>query len=69
MWHGFSEGRDHDVLDGIDYGEVVVGIDKYMRATPGIDDLMGLEKMGDTEKIKMAIVHTGKFWIWMRPDR
>jgi hypothetical protein len=69
MWYGFSESRDRDVFDGIDYGEVVVGIDRYMRPTPGIDDLLGLETIGDLERIKMEIIHKGKFWIWMRPDR
>ena len=69
MWQGFSERRDHDVLDGIDYGEVTEGIDKYVKATPGIEDVMNLEELGDVETIKMAIIHKGKFWIWMRPDR
>lgn len=57
------------MLDGIDYGEVTEGIDKYVKATPGIEDVMNLEELGDVETIKMAIIHKGKFWIWMRPDR
>jgi len=69
MWQGFYEGRDHDVLDGIDYGEVMEGIGRYMRPMPGIDDLVGFEELGDVETIKMTIIHKGKFWIWMRPDR
>jgi hypothetical protein len=70
MWQGFSEGtRDFPVLDGIDYGEVMEGIGQNIRPTPGIDDLIGLEKLGDVQSIKMAVIHKGKFWIWMRPDR
>lgn len=69
MWQGFSEGKDRDLLDGIDYGDVIDGIDQYMRPTPGIDDLVGLEVLGDVQRIMKTIVQKGKFWIWMRPDR
>jgi hypothetical protein len=69
MGQGFSEVRDCDLLKGIEYGEVLDGIDQYMRPTPGIEDLIELEELGDVEAIKVAIILKGKFWIWMRPDR
>jgi len=69
MWQGFAEDMDRNMLDGIDYGEVMEGMGQNIRATPGIDDLKGLEELGDVELIKTAIIHKGKFWIWMRPDR
>lgn len=70
MWQGFSEGkRVHAMFDSIDYGEVMEGVGQNILITPGIDDLTGLEELGDVELIKTAITHEGKFWIWMRPDR
>ena len=38
---------------------------------PGMDyeQVLGLEELGDVDKIRDAIVHQGYFWIWMRPDR
>ena len=59
------------VLDGLDYGEVAEGIDQFLLAAPGLgrQALVTLEKRpGGVEAIKEAIVHEGKWWIWMRPD-
>ncbi|KAK4701671.1 hypothetical protein P7C70_g4558, partial [Phenoliferia sp. Uapishka_3] len=61
----------HYVLP-IDYGEIVDGIDEGLTATPGFTErqLLDLEaKEVTVENIKRALVHEGKWWVWMRPDR
>lgn len=66
---GFLEDSNRNLFDGIDYGEVIEGMGGNIKPTPGISDLKGFEELGDVERIKTAIIHDGKFWIWMRPDR
>jgi hypothetical protein len=69
IWQEFFEDSNRNLFDGIDYGEVIEGMGRNIKPTPGISDLKGLEELGDVERIKMAIIHEGKFWVWMRPDR
>jgi len=66
---GFFEDSDRNLFDGIDYGEVIEGTGMNIKPIPGIHDFKRFEELGDVERIKIAIIHKGKFWIWMRPDR
>jgi hypothetical protein len=71
MHKGFSEGSCIGGVPGIDYGEISDGQDQTPYPTPGlcVTELRALEDLRHVESIKKAIIHQGKFWVWMRPDR
>jgi hypothetical protein len=58
-------------LDGIDYGEISNWWDQYPEPIPKLpaEDLIALEKLDDVDLIRLAIIHRGGLWMWMRPDR
>ncbi|KAK4702073.1 hypothetical protein P7C70_g4154, partial [Phenoliferia sp. Uapishka_3] len=60
------------VLDGLDYGEISDAIEQFLSPVPGLEGggILRLEKTeGGVEGIKRAIIHEGRWWVWMRPDR
>jgi hypothetical protein len=65
MLRGRSEGTDDYVLDGIDYGEVESVLDVTIRLMSEIGEV----HLSDVELIKKAVIHQGRFWMWVRPDR
>lgn len=73
MHQGFSvlHALGYAGFDGIDYGEVSEWrclLPQIMPGFPG-EELVELESLGDVDLIRKAIIHKGRFWIWMRPDR
>jgi hypothetical protein len=70
MHQGCSVPHSSYRLEGIDYGEIPT---EQSHAPPipmlSTTDLIALEGLGDVDLIKKDIIHRGKFWVWMRPDR
>lgn len=69
-----GRGGGYSVITGIHYGKMSELYDTWAQdpeVVPAmkIEEIIGLEELGDVEKIKQTIVHRGCFWIWMRPDR
>lgn len=69
-------GLSGDAINNIDYGKMELpGAYNFQDPVviPGMlmdrDDVAELEKMGDIEKIKNTLVHRGRLWVWMSPDR
>jgi len=71
MHQGFSVSHNGYGFKGIDYGEISDCREQCPYPVPGmaIEDVVELESLGDVELVKKAVIHEGKFWIWMRPDR
>lgn len=65
-------GADTRGLSGVDYGEVGFGQDQFLVPAPGLaeKELLEMTRAGaSVNAIKREIVHTGKWWVWMRPDK
>jgi hypothetical protein len=70
MKNGLSLAHKQYGLDGIDYGEVQSYMKDRPYVIPGMspDELEELEELGDVKLVEKALIHQGKFWVWMSPD-
>jgi hypothetical protein len=71
MHQGLSVPHGYLGFEGIDYGEITDFREQWPPAIPGLStkQLIGLETLEDIALARRAIIHEGKFWIWMLPDR
>ncbi|KAH7924779.1 hypothetical protein BV22DRAFT_1112632 [Leucogyrophana mollusca] len=71
MRQGLGFPTDSYGLYDVDYGEVDKEREQFPACIPGLSDeyVIALEALGDLDAIQRTIIHDGKFWIWMTPDR
>lgn len=70
MKKGLSQPYEQHGLDGIDYGEVQRYMHNFPSVIPGMspDEVEALEELDNVELVEQALIHQGKYWVWMSPD-
>ena len=73
MEQGFEDAGRHYGLEDVNYGEVEAHWDEFPEVFPefsGPEQVFELEEEpGEVEAVKQCLVHEGRFWLWMAPDR